>query len=258
MQQKRKQKNLEWSIKEPLRLATIKTWKSMDVPYQTTQGGFKSLYFTAGEQTRLISYIIQAQWVGSWEKKILMYRRRMCWSWPFLDNNQFQSSTVILYLAKPESSMFRVYWCCYLKKNSIDYFKCVQHTGQSPVTHHTTPSHRDWVTIDYKHTLQSLHSTLGRSTETYPTTLSHRDWDLLVHTYWSTGWDMNPWPWGLKPRARPLRQWYIGATISICHKGHVSSDTSRLGHIYLSRIWLQPFNKKKSLVLCERQCLWWW
>ena len=24
----------------------------------------------------------------------------------------------------------------------IDYFKCVQHTGQRPETHHTTPSHR--------------------------------------------------------------------------------------------------------------------
>jgi len=92
-------------------------------------------------------------------------------------------------------------------KNSIDYFKCVQHAGQSPVTHHTTPSHRDWVTIDYKHTLQSIHSTLGRRTETYPTTLSHRDWDLPVHTYWSTGWDMNPWPWGLKLWSWPLGQW---------------------------------------------------
>ncbi len=35
-------------------------------------------------------------------------------------------------------------------KNSIDYFKCMQHAGQNPVTHHTTPSHRDKVTIDYK------------------------------------------------------------------------------------------------------------
>jgi len=61
-----------------------------------------------------------------------------------------------------------------------------------PVTHHTTPSHRDWVTIDYKHTTQSIHSTPGRSTETYPTTFSNRDWDLPVHAYWSTGWDMNP------------------------------------------------------------------
>jgi hypothetical protein len=77
-------------------------------------------------------------------------------------------------------------------KNLIDYFKCAQHAGQNPVTHHTTLSHRDWVTIDYKHTLQSIHSTPGRSTETYPTTLSHRDWDLPVNTYWSTGWDMNP------------------------------------------------------------------
>jgi hypothetical protein len=68
----------------------------------------------------------------------------------------------------------------------------MQHAGQSPVTHHTTPSHMDWVTIDYKHASQSIHSTPGRSTETYPTTLSHRDWDLPVHTYWSTGWDMNP------------------------------------------------------------------
>jgi hypothetical protein len=57
----------------------------------------------------------------------------------------------------------------------IDYFKCVQHAGWSPVTHHTTLSHRDWVTIDYKHTSQSIHSTPGRSAETYPTTLSHRD-----------------------------------------------------------------------------------
>jgi len=53
----------------------------------------------------------------------------------------------------------------------------MQHAGQSPVTHHSTPSRRDWVTIDYMHTLQSIHSTLGRSTKTYPTTLSHRDWD---------------------------------------------------------------------------------
>ncbi len=92
-------------------------------------------------------------------------------------------------------------------KNSINYFNCVQHAGRSPVTHHTTPSNKDWVTIDYKHTLQSIHSTLGRSAETYPTTLSHRDWDLPVHTYLSTGWDMNPQPWRLKPQARPLGQW---------------------------------------------------
>jgi hypothetical protein len=81
--------------------------------------------------------------------------------------------------------------CPYLK-NSMDYFKCVQHAGWSLVTHHTTPSHWDWVTTDYKHTSQSIHSTLGRSAETYPTTLSHRDWDQPVHTYWSTGWNMNP------------------------------------------------------------------
>jgi len=62
----------------------------------------------------------------------------------------------------------------------------MQHAGQNPVTHHTTPSHRDWVTIDYKHTSKSIHSTPDRSAETYPTTLSHRDWDLPVHTYWST------------------------------------------------------------------------
>ena len=61
--------------------------------------------------------------------------------------------------------------------------------------------------IDYKHTLQSIHSTQSRSAETYPTTLSHRDWDLPVHTCWSTGWDMNPWLWGLKPQAWPLGQW---------------------------------------------------
>jgi hypothetical protein len=84
-------------------------------------------------------------------------------------------------------------------KKKIDYFKCMQHAGRSPVTHHTTPSHRNWVTIDYKHILQSIHSTLGRSAEAYPTTLSHRDWDLPIHTYWSTGWDMNPWPLGLEP-----------------------------------------------------------
>ncbi len=95
-------------------------------------------------------------------------------------------------------------------KNSIDYFKCMQHAGWSPVTHHTTPSRRDWVTIDYKHTSQSIHSTLGRSAETYPTTLSHRDWDLPVHTYWSTGWKMNPQPWGLWPQAQPLSQWIDG------------------------------------------------
>jgi hypothetical protein len=64
-----------------------------------------------------------------------------------------------------------------VKKNKIDYFKCMQHAGWSPVTHHTTPSRRDWMTIDHKHTLQSIYSTLGRSAETYPTTLSHRDWD---------------------------------------------------------------------------------
>ena len=68
--------------------------------------------------------------------------------------------------------------------NSIDYFKCVQHTGQNPETHHTTPSHRDWVTIDYKHTSQSIHSTLGRSAETYPTTPTHRDW---IYQYIHTG-----------------------------------------------------------------------
>jgi hypothetical protein len=27
------------------------------------------------------------------------------------------------------------------KKKTFDYFKCMQHTGWSPVTHHTTPSH---------------------------------------------------------------------------------------------------------------------
>jgi hypothetical protein len=53
-------------------------------------------------------------------------------------------------------------------KNSIDYFKCVQHTGQNPETHHTTPSHRDWVTIDYKHTSQSIRSTLGRAQRPIP------------------------------------------------------------------------------------------
>ena len=47
-------------------------------------------------------------------------------------------------------------WTC----NSDDYFKCMQHTGLSSVTHHTTLSHRDWVTIDYKHTLQSINCTL--------------------------------------------------------------------------------------------------
>ncbi len=52
--------------------------------------------------------------------------------------------------------------------NSIDYFKCGQRAGRSPVTHHTTPSNRDWVTIDYKHTLQSIHSTLGRSQRPIP------------------------------------------------------------------------------------------
>ncbi len=26
--------------------------------------------------------------------------------------------------------------------NSIDYFKCMQHTGQRPVTHNTAPSRR--------------------------------------------------------------------------------------------------------------------
>jgi len=56
----------------------------------------------------------------------------------------------------------------------------MQHAGQSPGTHHTTPSHRDWVTVDYKHTSQSIHSTLGRSAETYPTPLSHRDWDKTI------------------------------------------------------------------------------
>jgi len=29
-----------------------------------------------------------------------------------------------------------------IKKNSIEYFKCMQHAGRSPVTHHTTPSCR--------------------------------------------------------------------------------------------------------------------
>jgi hypothetical protein len=68
-----------------------------------------------------------------------------------------------------------------IKLNQL--IKCMKHAGCCPVTHHTTPYHRDWVTIDDKHTLQSIHSTLGRSTETYPNTLSHRDWDLPVHTY---------------------------------------------------------------------------
>ncbi len=71
---------------------------------------------------------------------------------------------------------------------------------------------KDWVTIDYKHTSQSIHSTQGRSAETYPTTLSHGDWDLPVHAYWSTGWDMNPCPLGLKRQARSLSQWKKGPT----------------------------------------------
>jgi len=51
------------------------------------------------------------------------------------------------------------------------------HRSQYPASRlgSTPPSHRDWMTIDYKHTLQSIRSTLDRSTETYPTTLSHRD-----------------------------------------------------------------------------------
>jgi len=36
-------------------------------------------------------------------------------------------------------------------KNSIDYYKCMQHTGLRPVTHHTTPSHRIVVTIFKPH-----------------------------------------------------------------------------------------------------------
>jgi hypothetical protein len=36
-------------------------------------------------------------------------------------------------------------------KTSIDYFKCVQHTGQSPETHHTPQSQRDWVTTCIPH-----------------------------------------------------------------------------------------------------------
>jgi hypothetical protein len=42
--------------------------------------------------------------------------------------------------------IFDVEWAK-VKRKSINYFQCVQHTGWSPVTHHTTPSHRDWVTI---------------------------------------------------------------------------------------------------------------
>ena len=40
---------------------------------------------------------------------------------------------------------------------------------QRPIT---LPRPRDWVTIDYKHTLQSIRSIPGRSAETYLTTLS--------------------------------------------------------------------------------------
>ncbi len=36
-------------------------------------------------------------------------------------------------------------------KTSIDYFKCLQHTGQRPETHHTPPSHRVSVTIHTSH-----------------------------------------------------------------------------------------------------------
>jgi len=96
----------------------------------------------------------------------------------------------------------------------------MQQAGWSPVTHHTTLSHRFWVTTDYKHTLQSIHSILGRSAETYPTTMSHRDRDLPVHTYWSTGWDMNPWPWGLKPWAQPLDKCLSGGR----SQSHLSSQ----------------------------------
>jgi hypothetical protein len=95
--------------------------------------------------------------------------------------------------------------------NSNDYFKCVQHAGQNPETHHTTLSHRDWVTIDYKHTSQSIQSTLGRSAETYPTTLSHRDWDLPVCTYWSPGWESNPRPETHNLGPEPLDQGYLYA-----------------------------------------------
>jgi hypothetical protein len=63
----------------------------------------------------------------------------------------------------------------------------MQRAGWSPVTHHITLSRRDWVTIDYKQTLQSIHSTLGRSAETYHTTLSHRDWDF-ISTYILVHW----------------------------------------------------------------------
>ena len=101
------------------------------------------------------------------------------------------------------------------KKNSNDYFKCVQHTGQSPETHHTTPSHRDWVTIDYKHTSQSIRSTLGRSAETYPTTLSHRDWDLPVCTYWSPGWELNPRPETHNLGPEPLDQGDYGCYLKL-------------------------------------------
>ncbi len=46
-----------------------------------------------------------------------------------------------------DSVMIFPSWISLFIKISIDYFKCVNHTGQRPKTHHTPLSHRDWVTI---------------------------------------------------------------------------------------------------------------
>jgi hypothetical protein len=98
----------------------------------------------------------------------------------------------------------------------------MQHTGQRPVTHHTTLSCKDWVTIDYKHTLQSIHSTLGRNTEIYPTT---RDWDLPVLTYWFTVWGIwtrNPEDWSCLQQSPTVIS--VCCTLSV---GKVTTDNPR-------------------------------
>ena len=96
-----------------------------------------------------------------------------------------------------------------------DYIKCMQHAGWSPVTHHTTPAHRDWVT-----------------------------------TCWSTGWDMNPRPWGLKPQVRPLSQWdsrpQIVCTFSF---GKVFRYALLMSAASMSRSYSAAM-RKASLILC--------
>jgi len=86
------------------------------------------------------------------------------------------------------------------KKNLDDYFKCMQHTGQRPLTHHTT------LPIGY----------------TYPINLCGQEvistnWPHTGTKYQSTGWESNPWHETHNLRPRPFGQWEIQAITLFIH-----------------------------------------